>query len=1261
MMKRVWERHLGQLGTLVANQLSRFAAASGSGAAAVKSARSNSLRHGSRWNGAESIEALESRALLAVVPTGFTETEIASQLSSPTAMQIAPDGRIFVGQQNGVIRLINDAGLVPTPVGNVNADGSGERGLQGMAIDPNFAQNGYLYIYYTRAVPASHNVVSRITIVGDQMLPGSEQILFEMPNLSTVGNPIWHMGGSIEVTADGYIFFAVGDHQQSNLAQQMNSPFGKLMRIRTDGSIPTDNPFYNTTTGIQRAIWGLGLRNPFTGAVQPETGRYFLDDVGAGSWEEVNEASRGANFGWPTTEGFFNQASFPNFTNPVHAYSHANGCAITGGTFYPQNSIQYPEQYEGKYFFSEFCSGQIRVIDPNNGAASTVFVSGINFPMGIETGPDGSLFYIERGAGAGGADGTNRGSIHKVAYVDRVAPFVAQHPRNLLVSVGQTAEFSVSASGTNPLTYQWQRAEVGGEFVDIPGATTSALQLANAALSDSADRFRVIVTNNIGVATSNEAVLTVTTDTPPTASITLPTGLLKYNAGDTLHFEGLGTDVEDGALAATQLTWQIDFHHHEHSHPFYPPTSGVSMGDVVIPTTGETDPDVFYRVSLKATDSIGLTNSTFVDVHPNLGHISLNSNIPSVKINLDGQPKTVPFEVDGVVNILRTVEAPSFVQSGGQAFEFDRWENGETQRQVTFATSAVSNTWNALYKVTNVTFVSDLPYALEPTNGWGPPERDRSNGETGATDGNPITLQGVLFEKGLGVHANGQVAFDLGGAYSRFRSTIGLDDETGSGGSVIFRVMADGALLYESPVMLGDSANIEVDVSVANRNRLVLEVLDAGDGNGLDHADWAFARLTSAIVNNTPPTAPADFTAQGISRVVRLAWDDRSNNELGFRIERRFLGGAWTFAGNALANTESYVDSGLFPDVVYEYRITAFNTIGDSDSLQSQAVTRGGIHVNFQPAGSEPAYDYLVDSGAAFAEHGNLQYGWNIDTSVATRERNSSLAPDQRYDTLIHMQKPENPNAVWEIAVPNGRYSVHVAGGDPTFYDGLMSTAVEGVVAYEQGLSTANPFVEATVVVEVTDGRLTLTSGPNAVNNKIVFVNIHSALTAEIRQSGRVADAPSYESLDVVFNRPVTGFDLTDLRLVKSGDSTNILEGSDITVTSVNQSTFQLSRLGPIVKGPADYVLSLAPDGSDIEDFFGDSLQDDSSFSFHVISPLRSLGDIDDDGLIGIKDFAILRSMFNQTVNLHPADLNNNGKVAIEDFAILRRNFNRRV
>src|SRR5689334_10340388 len=172
----------------------------------------------------------------ATVPTGFTDTLVANGLTNPTAMALAPDGRIFVCEQGGRLRVIKNGVLLSTPFLTVTVDSAGERGLLGIAFDPNFVSNQLVYVYYTAPTPA-HNRVSRFVANGDVALAGSETILMELPNLSTATN---HNAGAIHFGPDGDLYVATGDNANGNNAQSFSTRLGKMLRITSTGAIPTD-------------------------------------------------------------------------------------------------------------------------------------------------------------------------------------------------------------------------------------------------------------------------------------------------------------------------------------------------------------------------------------------------------------------------------------------------------------------------------------------------------------------------------------------------------------------------------------------------------------------------------------------------------------------------------------------------------------------------------------------------------------------------------------------------------------------------------------------------------------------------------------------------------------------------------------------------------------------------------------------------------------------------------------------------------------
>ena len=614
----------------------------------------------------------------ASVPSGFTDALVASGLSNPTAFALAPDGRIFVCQQGGALRVIKDGALLSTPFVSVPVNSSGERGLLGVAFDPNFAANQYVYIYYTATTPAIHNRISRFTAAGDVAAAGSETILLELDNLSSATN---HNGGAIHFGPDGRLYVAVGDNANGNNAQSLATLHGKMLRLAADGGIPTDNPFYNQATGKYRAIWALGLRNPFTFSFQPGTGRMFINDVGQNTWEEINDGIAGVNFGWPSCEGNCNPTN-PGFRDPVYAYMNdSSTCAITGGAFYNPQTAQFPSAYVGSYFFADFCGGWIRSFNPATSAVSN-FATGISSPVDLKVSPDGILYYLARGTG----------SVHKIEYpANAQPPAITSHPADQTVAVGQPASFNVSASGTPPLSYQWQR-----DGIDIAGATSSSYTLANAQASDNGAMFRATVSNGFGSATSNAARLTVTSNTPPTGSITQPAAGTTYQGGQTINYAGAGSDAEDGTLTGGAFTWRVDFHHDTHFHPFVPATSGSTSGSFTIPTTGETSDNVWYRIHLTVTDSGGLTHSSFRDVVPLKSTVTLQTSPAGLQLRLDGQPVTAPYTFTGVVGITRTIAADSPQLLGGTTYQFAAWSDGGAQSH-TISTPTTTTTYTAFY------------------------------------------------------------------------------------------------------------------------------------------------------------------------------------------------------------------------------------------------------------------------------------------------------------------------------------------------------------------------------------------------------------------------------------------------------------------------------------------------------------------------------------------------------------------------------------
>ena len=329
--------------------------------------------------------------------SGFDHVQVANGISNPTAFAFAPDGRIFVTEQTGKLRIIKNGLLLSTEAIQLNVSSSGERGLLGIAFDPAFSSNNYIYLYHT-VTGSIHNRITRYTMNGD--LAADPQLVLDLDPLSTATN---HNGGAMAFGPDGKLYVGVGENADGPKAQDLDTYHGKLLRINSDGSVPAGNPF--TTGSAQRQrIWAYGLRNPYTFTFQPGTGKLFVNDVGQGSWEEINNATTGGlNFGWPSAEG---TSTNPAYTNPVFAYGHGEGdglgCAITGGTFFNPTATDYPAAAIGKYFYIELCEKWINYIDPTLGTP-TGNPFALDIPgsaVEIKTGPDGNLYFLSRTNGA---------------------------------------------------------------------------------------------------------------------------------------------------------------------------------------------------------------------------------------------------------------------------------------------------------------------------------------------------------------------------------------------------------------------------------------------------------------------------------------------------------------------------------------------------------------------------------------------------------------------------------------------------------------------------------------------------------------------------------------------------------------------------------------------------------------------------------------------------------------------------------------------
>jgi glucose/arabinose dehydrogenase len=614
-------------------------------------------------------------------PPGFSQVAIGN-VYYPTSMAFAPDGRIFCTEKAGKVRVVKNGAVLPTPFLSITVDQTNERGLSSIAIDPNFSTNNFIYIYYTTSTAPIHNRLSRFTANGDVAVPNSEVVILDFEPLV---NSIHNAGGMV-FGNDGKLYLSIGDDNTTSNPQNLDNYKGKLLRINSDGSVPSGNPF--TGSESAKRIWAYGFRNPWTVAIQPGTGKIFVNDVGENSWEEINDATAGGkNFGWPIKEGMSND---PAYTNPVYTYPHGStgsndGCAITGGAFFNPSSSNYPSQYTGKYFFLDYCNKWINYLDINGVVTKSDFASNVGQANNyLKVGNDGNLYYYT----------IQTSVLYKIIYNNTNPPTITSHPSNLTVSQGQSASFTVSATGANPLSYQWQK-----NGVNISGANSATYTINNAQSSDQGS-YRAVVTNSYGSATSNAASLTVTGfNAKPSASIISPTANSFYHSGDIINISGDGTDPEDGTLPASAFKWTIEFHHAQHIHPgpFIPP--GVKTGTFSTDFGGETAANVYFRVILVVTDSQGAIDSAYTDIFPVTSSLTLLSQPSGLQLTLEGKPLVTPYSVLAVSGMTRALGVITPQVLADSNYVFDHWTQGGDAEQ-TISITDNSATYTAVFRST---------------------------------------------------------------------------------------------------------------------------------------------------------------------------------------------------------------------------------------------------------------------------------------------------------------------------------------------------------------------------------------------------------------------------------------------------------------------------------------------------------------------------------------------------------------------------------
>jgi glucose/arabinose dehydrogenase len=646
----------------------------------------------------------------ATLPSYFEERTIASGLTVPVAVAWAPDGRTFIAEKAGRIRVVlADGTLQAAPLIDISdhVNNNWDHGLLGLAVDSNFAANHYLYLLYVYEPDAAHrddpkvSRLTRIVVKSDNTVQnpqGPETVLLgsvrtaPCPAASNTldcmpADSITHAIGTVRSAPDGTLFVGSGDAADFNGVDQRafrtydeRSYAGKILHVDRNGRGLSDHPFCSSDSDLNHVctkVFAKGFRNPFRFTLRPGGG-LIVGDVGWNSWEEINLPAAGGNYGWPCYEGNHQAPGYSELATCAMAYQA--GPAATAAPFYEyfheQNTgtalggplftgDQYPEGYKGSIFFGDYALGVINRLELNSDgtlAAVKSFATDASGIVDLELSPAGNLAYVEFGDGWSAT-----GTVREIEYSPGNLTPVA---RATATPTSGDAPLEVTFHGSDssdpdgdPLSYDWDFGDGSPH-----GSQADPVHIYQAPGSYTA---RLTVDDGRG-RTARASVAIIAGNTPPDATISAPASGTTYRDGLPVGLSGSATDPQEGELSGSALAWHVIANHGGHLHD----VGGFAGAEASFTPVDDHDADTYYDVFLTATDSQGLSSMRVISVYPQTVELTVESRPEGAAVSFGGLSLAAPFSRLSAVGFRTTVAAAERLDHAGRTYVFERWSDG---------------------------------------------------------------------------------------------------------------------------------------------------------------------------------------------------------------------------------------------------------------------------------------------------------------------------------------------------------------------------------------------------------------------------------------------------------------------------------------------------------------------------------------------------------------------------------------------------------